>query len=72
MPQTRSFGTATHAAPELLQHGKMTKAADVYAMAVLMWELVAGTEAYDDLTALQIIVKVRPSLNCLLCFLSGV
>ena len=31
----------THMPPELLREGKMSKAADVYAMGVLMWELCA-------------------------------
>ena len=31
----------THMPPELLTEGKMSKAADVYAMGVLLWELCA-------------------------------
>lgn len=58
---TKSFGTATHAAPELLQHGRMTTASDVYAFAIVMWEVAAGQEVYPDMTALQIIVHVMQS-----------
>eukprot|EP00887_Chlorella_sp_A99_P007343 scaffold2.g7343.t1 len=41
---TQSFGTASHAAPELLMEGKLTKAADIYALALVMWECVCGAE----------------------------
>ncbi|KAG2490227.1 hypothetical protein HYH03_011352 [Edaphochlamys debaryana] len=37
-------GTLTHMAPELLLHGRMSKAADVYAYGITLWELfTAGT-----------------------------
>ena len=34
---TRTCGTVTHQAPELLRLGKLSAAADVYAFAILMW-----------------------------------
>lgn len=55
---TQSYGTATHASPELLRHGKLGPAADVYAFGIIAWEIVAGEEAYSDLTAIQILVQV--------------
>ena len=33
-------------APEVLLEGKMTKAADVYAFGILMFELITGSEPY--------------------------
>lgn len=38
----RSIGALTHAAPELLAGEPMSKAADVYAVGVLLWELMTG------------------------------
>ena len=32
---TQSYGTATHASPELLMQGKLTTAADVYALSLI-------------------------------------
>ncbi|KAF6262855.1 kinase-like domain-containing protein [Scenedesmus sp. NREL 46B-D3] len=39
---TQSLGTITHVAPELLQTGKQSKAADVYSMGMLIWEVLHG------------------------------
>uniref|UniRef100_A0A383VCB8 Protein kinase domain-containing protein n=1 Tax=Tetradesmus obliquus TaxID=3088 RepID=A0A383VCB8_TETOB len=39
---TQSLGTITHMAPELLLTGKQSKAADVYSMGMLIWEVVHG------------------------------
>lgn len=33
---TGSLGTITHMSPELVQHGWLTKAADIYALALVM------------------------------------
>ncbi|GLI65582.1 hypothetical protein VaNZ11_009155 [Volvox africanus] len=40
-------GTLTHMAPELLLHGRMSKAADVYAFGVTLWELFTGGHAFQ-------------------------
>ena len=51
---TQSYGTATHAAPELLMDGRLTRAADVYAFALLVWELASGQKLYPEMTAMQV------------------
>lgn len=38
----QGFGALTHAAPELLRGGRMGRESDVYAIGVLLWELVTG------------------------------
>ncbi|GLC33042.1 hypothetical protein PLESTB_000377300 [Pleodorina starrii] len=40
-------GTLTHMAPELLLHGRMSKAVDVYAFGVTLWELFTGGHAFQ-------------------------
>ncbi|KAL4457609.1 hypothetical protein ABPG75_012474 [Micractinium tetrahymenae] len=55
---TQSYGTASYAAPELLSHGKLTKAADIYSLGIVMWEAVAARELYPDLMAMQVILQV--------------
>ncbi len=39
-------GTLTHMAPELLLHGRMSKAADVYAYGITLWELYTAENAF--------------------------
>ncbi|KAI8472387.1 MAG: hypothetical protein J3K34DRAFT_209795 [Monoraphidium minutum] len=39
-------GTVTHMAPELLLSGRASKASDVYAFGILLWELYTGCHAY--------------------------
>lgn len=36
-------GTITHQAPELLEHGVTSKAADVYSFGVLLWQMLASS-----------------------------
>ncbi len=36
----------THMAPELLAHGRSSKASDVYAFGVLLWELATAGRAF--------------------------
>ncbi|GAX79176.1 hypothetical protein CEUSTIGMA_g6616.t1 [Chlamydomonas eustigma] len=44
-------GTLTHMAPEVLMQGHISKAGDVYAFGILMWELFAAADPYTDLPA---------------------
>lgn len=50
---TGSLGTVTHAAPELLQDGRLGKAADIYSLGVCMWEVLSGTAAFKDVPTLK-------------------
>jgi serine/threonine-protein kinase Stk1 len=45
--------TPNYAAPELLEGAPLSKAADVYAMACILYELVSGKHPFNRLTALQ-------------------
>lgn len=56
--ETGSYGTPTHAAPELLQEGRLSPAVDLYAFGILAWELVAGEEAWRGMHPMQIILQV--------------
>lgn len=52
-------GTITHLAPEAMQStGKLTKAVDVYAFGVMMWELYSGMRPYLGLRTIDVAVKV--------------
>ncbi|KAG2450299.1 hypothetical protein HYH02_004806 [Chlamydomonas schloesseri] len=42
-------GTLTHMAPELLLHGRMSKAADVYAYGITLWEIFVGGHAFKGM-----------------------
>ena len=46
-------GTVSYCAPELLQEGKLTKAADVYSFAMLMWEVCSGNPLFQGLSTPQ-------------------
>ncbi len=39
-------GTMSHMAPELLAHGRASKASDVYAFGIMLWELATGGRAF--------------------------
>ncbi|WIA13636.1 hypothetical protein OEZ85_007199 [Tetradesmus obliquus] len=41
------MGTLTHMAPELLLHGHASRASDVYAYGILLWELATGRRPYS-------------------------
>ncbi|KAF6261882.1 hypothetical protein COO60DRAFT_712878 [Scenedesmus sp. NREL 46B-D3] len=41
-------GTLTHMAPELLLQGRASKASDVYAFGILLWELATGRRAFSE------------------------
>jgi hypothetical protein len=40
-------GTMSHMAPEALLHGRISKAGDVYAYGITLWELFTGGQAYQ-------------------------
>jgi serine/threonine protein kinase len=40
-------GTMSHMAPEALLHGRISKAGDVYAFGISLWELFTGGQAYQ-------------------------
>lgn len=40
-------GTLSHMSPEALVHGHISKAADVYAFGITLWELFTGGQAYQ-------------------------
>ncbi|KAF8061104.1 BAK1 [Scenedesmus sp. PABB004] len=41
-------GTLSHMAPELLLHGRASRASDVYAFGILLYELATGLRAFAD------------------------
>ncbi|GLC47545.1 hypothetical protein PLESTM_002100100 [Pleodorina starrii] len=52
-------GTITHLAPEAMQpNGKLTKAVDVYAFGIMMWELYTGLRPYTGFRTIDVAVKV--------------
>jgi serine/threonine protein kinase len=59
--QTTSYGTVTHMPPELLLEGKMTKAGDVYAYGVILWEMFMGQRPWSGLSHGQIIQAITTS-----------
>ena len=50
---TKSFGTVAYMPAEVLQHNRMSRGADVYSFAMIMWELLAGRRVYDGYIATQ-------------------
>lgn len=57
---TQTYGTVTHMPPELLSEGRLSKAADVYAFGVLLWEMLTGARPWAGLRHVQIIThKMR-------------
>ena len=51
---TETFGTLSHAPPELIGKGKLSKGADVYAFGVILVELTRGERAYQGMQQYQI------------------
>ena len=47
-------GTVSYCAPELLKEGKLTKAADVYSFAMIMWEIYSGTALFRGMNSSQV------------------
>lgn len=48
-------GTVSYCAPELLKEGKLTKAADVYSFAMMMWEICSGTMLFRGMNSSQVL-----------------
>ncbi len=48
-------GTISYCSPELLKQGKLTKAADVYSFAMMMWEMYSGTALFRGMSSSQAI-----------------
>ena len=44
-------GTITHMAPEVLLHGRLSRASDVYSFGILLWQLFTGATLYSGLSA---------------------
>ena len=55
--RTKSLSTLPYTSPEMLSHGIITPAADIYSFGVLLWELWMNALAWDGLLAAQIIVQ---------------
>ncbi|CAG8603874.1 7829_t:CDS:1, partial [Ambispora gerdemannii] len=65
------YGVLAYTAPEVLQHGRRTKASDIYAIGILIWEIIHGQGPFSDYTYncckyLAIIDGERPefTVNC--------
>lgn len=61
-------GTLTHMAPEVLMRGHVSKAADVYAFGITMYELVTGCHPFSDTPKAHLghaitVGKLRPSFG---------
>jgi serine/threonine protein kinase len=68
---TRGVGTACWISPEVILYSRYSKASDVYAFGIVLWEVYTRQEVYPRMTAPQIIAKVaneglRPTVpyNC--------
>jgi serine/threonine protein kinase len=42
-------------APELLHHGRVSKASDVYAFGIMLWELITGLRAFADVPKVRVL-----------------
>ncbi|KAK9820570.1 hypothetical protein WJX72_011761 [[Myrmecia] bisecta] len=56
--ETATYGTVTHMPPELLESGTMTKATDVFAFGVVLYELACSARAWAGLNHAQVISAV--------------
>jgi serine/threonine protein kinase len=55
---TQGVGTACWLAPEVINCAHFSKASDVYAYGIVLWEIFSRQEVYEGLSAAQIIIKV--------------
>ncbi|KAA6429761.1 MAG: hypothetical protein FRX49_00193 [Trebouxia sp. A1-2] len=55
---TPRYSNIVHSAPELLRDNFLTKAADVYAFGILLWEMCTGQKPWVGLKEQEIITKV--------------
>jgi hypothetical protein len=55
-------GTMSHMAPEALLQGRISKAGDVYAYGITLWELFTGGQAYQG-AAVGCFVLAYPGMN---------
>ena len=63
--QTQSVGTVHYMAPEVA-HGRYGKTVDVYALGVMLWEMVTGEVPFDGESQAEILMKhltEPPDLN---------
>ena len=44
----------SYCAPEVLKEGKLTRAADVYSFAMMMWEIWTGTGLFRGMNSSQV------------------
>ncbi len=56
--QTQTYGTITHMPPELLTYGTMSKAVDVWAFGMVLWEMYMGARPYSGMSHAQILYHV--------------
>lgn len=55
---TKTYGTITHMAPEMLEVGCLSKAADVYSFGVLLWQMYCSSRAWAGMSHTAIIRAV--------------
>ncbi|KAK9916182.1 hypothetical protein WJX75_009766 [Coccomyxa subellipsoidea] len=56
--ETRTYGTLTHMAPEVLSADMVSKTTDVYSFGVILWEMYNGQRAWAGLNTAQVIHAV--------------
>jgi serine/threonine protein kinase len=47
-------GTLTHMAPEVLMHGKLSFASDVYAFGIMLYEMYTATQAFQGVPKIML------------------
>ncbi|KAK2075693.1 hypothetical protein QBZ16_001801 [Prototheca wickerhamii] len=58
LQEVTTYGTVSHMPPELLEAGRLSHAADVYALGVLLYEMHEGQRAWRGLRAPQVLHRV--------------